>query len=168
MRRSSCTVMMLVLACSSFLPAPARAENDSRSITQRITELRTRLDSFCGNPARNDTQTLQKSAESASGKASSGANAAQKGSAIGANSSEKMTEKSIDGEKFVLLPTDAAGKSSQSVSPEGESAAIEHNQNVKMTVLFHDGDTTGQSDKRIAPEANAKNADATAAVAKKP
>ncbi len=168
MRRSSCTLMMLLLVCSSFLPAPARAENDTRSISQRITELRNRLDSFCGNPVKSDAQSSKNSSNSATGKASQKLNEAQTDSALQGSSSGRDTEKSIDGEKFVLLPPESSEHSSSNVSPEGESAAIEHNRNVTMTVLFHDADAPFQAGKSNPPESSAKKAVSPTPAAKKP
>lgn len=168
MRRSSCTLMMLLLACSSFLPAPARAENDTRSISQRITELRNRLDSFCGNPAKNDAQSSKTSADSMAGKAPPTMDRAQTTATLKGSPSGKENEKSIDGEKFVLLPADASERSSTNVSPEGESAAIEHNQNVTMTILFHDADAPVQGGKVNVPKATAKSVDAQTAAGNKP
>lgn len=168
MRRSSCTLMMLLLACSSFLPAPARAENDTRSISQRITELRNRLDTFCGNPAKNGAQSSKVSPDSTTGKNPQKVHQAQADSEILARSPEKNADTSINGEKFVLLPAEASDHSSSRVSPEGESAAIEHNQNVTMTVLFHDADATVQTGKIIPPESVAKNAVSPTPAAKNP
>lgn len=168
MRRSSCTLMMLLLACSSFLPAPARAENDTRSISQRITELRNRLDSFCGNPAKSDAQGAKTSADSMSGKAPPKMKRAETKPSLQGSPSGKENEKSIDGEKFVLLPADASEHPSTTVSPEGESAAIEHNQNVTMTILFHDADAPVQGGKVNAPETTAKSVDSAAAAGNKP
>jgi len=168
MRRSSCTLMMLLLACLSFMPASARAENDSRSITQRITELRNRLDSFCGNPAKTEAQSSKTSSYSGSGEIRAASKEPQADSSVKMSISEKNSEKSIDGEKFVLLPADASEYPSANVSPEGESAAIEHSQNVTMTVLFHDADTPAQAGRINSSEPITKNADSTIATEKKP
>lgn len=158
MRRSSCAAVMLLLCFSAGLPAVARAENDTHSITQRIGELRNRLDSFCGIAGKNAAVTSQPAV----------AKDARDASTDVVSSPATPDAKAIDGEKFVLLPADASEKSTANVTPEGESAAIEQSQNVKMTVLFHDSDAPAVGDKKVSSESTAKTAGSPATAAKKP
>ncbi len=123
MRRSSSVVLMLLLGLQAGMPAAARAENDIHSITQRISELRTKLDSFRGVSEKSADKSVNPAVMATPDKQ------ADKG-------------KSLDGEKIVLLPpTEDLVKKAEHATPEGESTALEHSQGVKMTVLFHDAGT---------------------------
>jgi len=156
MRRSSFVMLMLVLGTQAGMPAVVRADSDIHSITQRINELRTRLDSFRG--------------------------VAEKTVACPANETAKaklaiqpVKDKSLDGEKIVLLPpAGEVTKKTENATPEGESTALEHRQDVKVTVLFHDAGASpvrapsGMADKKNSREPTGKAASSPAASAKKP
>ncbi|HOY68182.1 MAG TPA: hypothetical protein PLP29_14960 [Candidatus Ozemobacteraceae bacterium] len=131
MRRSSCLALLCVLALSGGVPAVAGEPADIHAITQRITELRNKLDAFRG------VQPAAPAEAASNDKAAQSAGAAAKGLTVGkAASAEAAKPASLDGEKLVLLPP--TDEPAANASPEGESSAIEHRQDVKLTVLFHD------------------------------
>lgn len=131
MRRSSCLALLCVLWLSGGMPAVAGEPADIHSITQRISELRNKLDAFRG------VQPAAPAESTAGEKAAQPAGSAAKGLAVGkTTSAEPGKPVSLDGEKLVLLPP--TDEPAANASPEGESSAIEHRQGVKMTVLFHD------------------------------
>jgi len=131
MRRSSCLALLCVLALSGGVPAVAGEPADIHAITQRISELRNKLDVFRG------VQPAVPAESEAKDKAAQPAGTAAKGLTVGkAASAEPAKPASLDGEKLVLLPP--TDEPAANASPEGESSAIEHRQGVKMTVLFHD------------------------------